>query len=62
VLLFIYRNLKEFKSVAVVADLQVSGKGRGANTWTSPLGCLMVDLLFQARLLFDFLFAILLSS
>ena len=24
-----------------VADVQVSGRGRGGNTWSSPPGCLM---------------------
>jgi biotin--protein ligase len=28
-------------SVVCVADRQTSGRGRGANTWESPLGCLM---------------------
>ena len=31
--------------VVCVADLQVNGRGRGGNVWTSPPGCLMFSLL-----------------
>ncbi|KAG2429540.1 hypothetical protein HXX76_010775 [Chlamydomonas incerta] len=33
----------------VVADRQTSGKGRGGNQWTSPLGCLMFSALRRLR-------------
>ncbi|GLC36411.1 hypothetical protein PLESTM_000440600 [Pleodorina starrii] len=35
--------------VVAVADRQTSGKGRGGNQWTSPLGCLMFSALRRLR-------------
>ena len=38
----VYDSLGDLKDgFACLADVQTSGKGRGGNTWTSPLGCLM---------------------
>jgi biotin--protein ligase len=39
---FVNEHFKNQHGVALLADQQTAGKGRGTNVWTSPPGCLMV--------------------
>ena len=43
-------QFSEYEGIVIVADCQISGRGRGSNKWISPKGCAMFTLHFTVKM------------